>query len=231
MNSTPENLLETLEEASTYASRLEVLIAEKDYQQENIINTRRLPESNKPHKFFYGLRIAAIVYLILEVIGIINMMSAEEYKEDPTILLIAGVIALSIPVVIICLLTSFIRKRNKYVAELEKQLPEVLKNLQDKLDETKDKIIMLHSEISKSGILHIIPKKYFNTEALDFFYQAVENKMASSLQECILLYEQELKHQQMLNQQMELAEYQSALLDKLTREVETLETWINNNKN
>ena len=112
-------------------------------------------------------------------------------------------------------------------------MPEKLEKLQDELDETENKIKKLVSEINNIGLLEIIPKKYFNTEALVFFQQSVQNKMASNLKECILLYEQELKHQQMLNQQMAIAEYQSSQLDDLTREVEynNMLTWINNNKN
>ena len=65
------------------------------------------------------------------------------------------------------------------------------------------------------------------------FFAKIFMIFAESLKECILLYEQELKHQQMLNQQMAIAEYQSAQLDDLTREVEynNMLTWINNNKN
>lgn len=232
MNSTPENLLQTLKEATTYAYVLEELIEEKDYQQDAIINAQNEPATKKAHEFFYGLRIAAIAFLILEAIAVIGLMFTEN-NEDAVGILFVGLILAALPLALALLSSFLIHKGNKKVRELEKQLPEKLKKLQAELDETENKIKRLISEINDIGILNIIPKKYFNTEALVFFQQSLQNKMANTLKECILLYEQELKHQQMLNQQMAIAEYQSAQLDDLTREVEynNMLTWINNNKN
>ncbi|MBQ7322939.1 MAG: hypothetical protein IJW96_00040 [Clostridia bacterium] len=233
MNNTPENLLQTLKEATTYAYVLEELIEEKDYQQDAIINAQNEPATKKAHEFFYGLRIIASGFLILLTIIVVSMILLIEDKQEILIIILSSLIIAIIPLALALLSSFLIHKGNKKVKELKKQLPEKLKKLQAELDETENKIKRLISEINDIGILNIIPKRYFNTEALVFFQQSLQNKMANTLKECILLYEQELKHQQMLNQQMAIAEYQSTQLDDLTREVEynNMLTWINNNKN
>ena len=220
MSDTPQNFLKTLKEATTYAYALEELLETKEYQQDAIIEAKHEAETKKTHDFFYWLRNCAIIGLIL---GIIVSFGGDR----------AGLLSVIISTPLVLLSMVLIHKGKKKAKELKRKLPEKLKNLQDELDEIENKIKILVSEISNSGLLNIIPRKYFNTVALVFFQESVENKMADNLKECILLFEQEIKHQEMLSQQAAIAEYQSAQLDELIREVElnNILTVMNSNKN
>ena len=223
MNNAPENLLETLRKEYSYADKLEDLLKAKKRQEDEIIKLKKEP-AGKKNDYIYGRRAAIILAIIW---GFSIFMAAKEEPID--VIIPVCLILIGIPLSVALVLTFLIRQNRKNIAEMERQLPEKLKKPQEALNEIESKIQLVISDMGDSGLLGIIPERYFNTEALGFFLHAVQNKMANSLQECILLYEQELKHQQMLNQQMELAEYQSAQLDKLTREVEILEKRVYNN--
>jgi len=227
MSDTPQNFLKTLEEATTYAYALEELLETKEYQQNAIIEAKHEAETKKAHDFFYWLRNLAILLFVWVAFEVFVCMSVDTSIFNGFVF-----IPLAFALLLTVLSAVFIRKGKKRVEESEKQLPEKLKNLQDELDEIENKIKILVSEISNSGLLNIIPRKYFNTATLVFFQKSVENKMADNLKECILLFEQEIKHQEMLSQQAAIAEYQSAQLDELVREVElnNILTVMNSNK-
>ncbi len=114
-----------------------------------------------------------------------------------------------------------------------KYRPVLLAGMVERKEKTEADMAEINAKInriSREHDLSYIPQRYRSPEIMECFCDALETKRVTTLQQAINLYEEDLRHQQMVAMQQEQIRLQQEQLQTQQEQVATLQEMEENRK-